>query len=147
MKIVEIKQIIPVLLQQLLEIWENSVRGTHLFLSDDEIKSIKKYVPQALKEISHLVIVENESKIPIAFMGNNGQKLEMLFVSNEQRGKGIGKRLIEYGIEIYSINKLTVNEQNPLAKDFYEHIGFQVYKKSNYDEQGNPYSLLYMKQI
>ncbi len=26
MKIVEIKQIIPVLLQQLLEIWENSVR-------------------------------------------------------------------------------------------------------------------------
>ena len=147
MKIVEIKQIIPVLLQQLLEIWENSVSGTHLFLSDDEIKSIKKYVPQALKEISHLAIVENESKIPIAFMGNNGQKLEMLFVSNEQRGKGIGKRLIEYGIEIYSINKLTVNEQNPLAKDFYEHMGFQVYKKSNYDEQGNPYSLLYMKQI
>ena len=54
MKIVEIKQIIPVLLQQLLEIWENSVRGTHLFLSDDEINNIKKYVPQALKEISHL---------------------------------------------------------------------------------------------
>lgn len=147
MKIVEIKQITPVLLQQLLEIWENSVRTTHLFLSDDEIKSIKKYVPQALKEISHLVIAENESKIPIAFMGIDGQKLEMLFVSNEQRGKGIGKRLIEYGIEIYSINELTVNEQNPLAKDFYEHLGFQVYKKSNYDEQGNPYPLLYMKQI
>lgn len=147
MKIVEIKQITPVLLQQLLEIWENSVRATHLFLSDDEIKSIKKYVPQALKEISHLVIAENESKIPIAFMGIDGQKLEMLFVSNKQRGKGIGKRLIEYGIEIYSINELTVNEQNPLAKDFYEHMGFQVYKKSNYDEQGNPYSLLYMKQI
>ncbi len=147
MKIVEIKQISPVLLQQLLEIWENSVRATHLFLSDDEIKSIKKYVPQALKEISHLVIAENESKIPIAFMGIDGQKLEMLFVSNEQRGKGIGKRLIEYGIEIYSINELTVNEQNPLAKDFYEHMGFQIYKKSNYDEQGNPYPLLYMKQI
>ncbi len=147
MKIVEIKQITPVLLQQLLEIWENSVRATHLFLSDDEIKSIKKYVPQALKEISHLVIAENESKIPIAFMGIDGQKLEMLFVSNKQRGKGIGKRLIEYGIEIYSINELTVNEQNPLAKDFYEHMGFQVYKKSNYDEQGNPYPLLYMKQI
>ncbi len=147
MKIVEIKQITPVLLQQLLEIWENSVRATHLFLSDDEIKSIKKYVPQALKEISHLIIAENESKILIAFMGIDGQKLEMLFVSNEQRGKGIGKRLIEYGIEIYSINELTVNEQNPLAKDFYEHMGFQVYKKSNYDEQGNPYPLLYMKQI
>jgi len=142
MKIVEIKQITPVLLQQLLEIWENSVRATHLFLSDDEIKSIKKYVPQALKEISHLIIAENESKILIAFMGIDGQKLEMLFVSNEQRGKGIGKRLIEYGIEIYSINELTVNEQNPLAKDFYEHMGFQVYKRTELEEQGNPYPLL-----
>ena len=80
-------------------------------------------------------------------MGNNGQKLEMLFVSNEQRGKGIGKRLIEYGIEIYSINELAVNEQNPFAKGFYEHMGFQVYKRSNYDEQGNYYPLLYMKRI
>lgn len=88
-------------------------------------------------------IVEIKQITPVLLQ----QLLEMLFVSNKQRGKGIGKRLIEYGIEIYSINELTINEQNLLAKDFYEHIGFQVYKKSNYDEQGNPYPLLYMKQI
>ena len=132
MKIVEIKQITPLLLQQLLEIWESSVKATHLFLSDNEIESIKKYVPQALKEVPYLIIAENENETPIAFMGIDKQKLEMLFVSNEQRGKGIGKRLIEYGIEIYSINELAVNEQNPFAKGFYEHMGFQVYKRSNY---------------
>ena len=147
MKIVEIKQITPLLLQQLLEIWESSVKATHLFLSDSEIESIKKYVPQALKEVPYLIIAENENETPIAFMGIDKQKLEMLFVSNEQRGKGIGKRLIEYGIEIYSINELAVNEQNPFAKGFYEHMGFQVYKRSNYDEQGNYYPLLYMKRI
>ncbi len=147
MKIVEIKQITPLLLQQLLEIWESSVKATHLFLSDNEIESIKKYVPQALKEVPYLIIAENENETPIAFMGIDKQKLEMLFVSNEQRGKGIGKRLIEYGIEIYSINELAVNEQNPFAKGFYEHMGFQVYKRSNYDEQGNYYPLLYMKRI
>ena len=147
MKIVEIKQITPLLLQQLLEIWESSLKATHLFLSDNEIESIKKYVPQALKEVPYLIIAENENETPIAFMGIDKQKLEMLFVSNEQRGKGIGKRLIEYGIEIYSINELAVNEQNPFAKGFYEHMGFQVYKRSNYDEQGNYYPLLYMKRI
>ncbi len=147
MKIVEIKQITPLLLQQLLEIWESSVKATHLFLSDNEIESIKKYVPQALKEVPYLIIAENENETPIAFMGIDKQKLEMLFVSNEQRGKGIGKRLIEYGIEVYSINELAVNEQNPFAKGFYEHMGFQVYKRSNYDEQGNYYPLLYMKRI
>ncbi len=147
MKIVEIKQITPLLLQQLLEIWESSVKATHLFLSDNEIESIKKYVPQALKEVPYLIIAENENETPIAFMGIDKQKLEMLFVSNKQRGKGIGKRLIEYGIEVYSINELAVNEQNPFAKGFYEHMGFQVYKRSNYDEQGNYYPLLYMKRI
>ena len=38
-----------------------------------------------------------------------------------------------------------MNEQNPLAKDFYEHMGFEVYKKTAFDEQGNPYPLIYMR--
>ena len=50
------------------------------------------------------------------------------------------------GIKNYSINKLAVNEQNPLAKGFYEHMGFEVYKRTEADEQGNPYPLLYMKR-
>ena len=71
--------------------------------------------------------------------------LEMLFVSAEERGKGFGKRLIEYGIENHAVTRLAVNEQNPQAKGFYEHIGFRVYKRTDLDEQGNPYPLLYMK--
>ncbi len=80
-----------------------------------------------------------------AFMGIEGQKLEMLFIAPEERGKGLGRTLIQYGIENYSVSQLAVNEQNPLAKGFYEHMGFHVYKRTNYDEQGNPYPLLYME--
>lgn len=49
------------------------------------------------------------------------------------------------GIENYSVNKLAMNEQNPLARGFYEHMGFCVYKRTDYDEQGNPYPILYME--
>lgn len=125
--------------------WESSVKETYLFLSENEIESIKKYVPQALKEIPHLIIVENKNQVPVGFMGIENEHLEMLFVSNEERGKGLGKKLLNYGIEQYSVNDLAVNEQNPLAKGFYEHMGFEVYKRTNRDEQGNPYPLLYMK--
>lgn len=69
----------------------------------------------------------------------------MLFIAPEERGKGLGKKLIRYGTENYSINEVAVNEQNPLARGFYEHMGFQVYKRTDCDEQGNPYPLLYMK--
>ena len=145
MRIIEVKDRNTALIKQLLKVWESSVKATHLFLSNDEIENIRKYVPQALKEIPCLIIVENESKIPVGFMGIVEQHLEMLFISDKERGKGLGKELLTYGIEKYSVNRLAVNEQNPLAKGFYEHMGFKVYNRTEYDEQGNPYPLLYMK--
>lgn len=146
MKIIEIKDRNLLLLEQLLDVWESSVRATHLFLSENEIEGIKKYVPQALKEIPHLIIVENENQVPMGFMGIIEQHLEMLFISDEERGKGLGKELLKYGMEKYLITDLAVNEQNPFAKGFYEHMGFKVYKRTDYDEQGNPYPLLYMSR-
>ena len=120
---------------------------THLFLSVDEINNIKQYVPQAIKDVSILVIAENKNGSPVGFMGVDDKRLEMLFVLDKYRGQGIGKQLLQYGIENYSINELTVNEQNPRAKGFYEHMGFEVYKRTELDEQGNPYPLLYMKKV
>ena len=146
MKIIEIKERTPLLLEKLLCVWENSVKATHLFLSDNEINNIKPYVPQALNSVPVLVIAENEKGEPVGFMGISGQMLEMLFIANENRGQGIGKQLLQYGVKNYAVSELTVNEQNPLAKGFYEHMGFTVYKRTELDEQGNPYPLLYMKR-
>ena len=78
-------------------------------------------------------------------MGTDGTKLEMLFVSSGKRGKGLGKRLVLYGMEHDSVREVGVNEQNPQARGFYEHMGFHVYKRTETDEQGNPYPILYMK--
>ena len=96
----------PDLIGQLLDVWEASVRATHLFLTDGEIISIKAYVPQALAAAAHLIAAENENGAPIAFMGIEGGSLEMLFVSPEERGKGLGKTLLRYGIERYGVERL-----------------------------------------
>lgn len=146
MKITEVKKRNPVLIEKLLSVWENSVRATHLFLSDNEIEDIKEYVPRALNSVPVLAVAENENGNLMGFMGIADQMLEMLFVSDEYRGWGTGKQLLQYGIENYGVNELAVNEQNPLAKGFYEHMGFEVYKRTELDEQGNPYPLLYMKR-
>ena len=142
MKIIEVKERTTTLINQLLEVWEDSVKATHLFLSSTEIENIKKYVPQALKEVSFLVIIENENHVPIAFMGIENQ---ILFIKNSERGKGLGKQLLNYGTKNYNVNELVVNEQNPLALGFYEYLGFRTYKRAELDEQGNPYPILYMK--
>lgn len=145
MRIIEVNERTSTLIDELLEVWEGSVKATHLFLSNEEVENIKKYVPQAISTVSHLVITENESHGPIAFMGIEGTKLEMLFIKNSERGKGLGKQLLNYAIENYNVNKLTVNEQNPNAKGFYEYMGFKTYKRTELDGQGNPYPILYMR--
>lgn len=147
MNIYEIENRTSEVMDVLLEIWEDSVRATHDFLSDKEIAQIREYVPQALCSVAHLIVAENESGKMIAFMGIENQRLEMLFLLSAERGKGIGKQLLQYGIENYGIQELTVNEQNPQAVGFYRHMGFETYKRTDYDEEGNPYPLLYMKKI
>ena len=83
------------LIEELTRVWEDSVRATHLFLSEDAKAEIKQFVPEALREVAHPV--------------------------------------------------MSVNEQNPQAIGFYEHLGFKVNKRTETDEQGRPYPLLYME--
>ena len=72
-------------------------------------------------------------------MGIEGNKLEMLFIKNSERKKGFGKKLLTYGITHYGVNELVVNEENPTAIKFYEHMGFKTYQRKELDEQNNPY--------
>ena len=58
-------------------------------------------------------MAKNESGKPVAFMGIENKRLDMLFLSPEERGKGTGRQLIQYGIRNYGIQEATVNEQNP----------------------------------
>lgn len=144
MKIYQAKKITNNLIKSLINIWEPAVIKTHTFLTSKEIENIKEYVPLAIKSVSILLIAIANKEV-IAFIGINDQKIEMLFVKNEFQGLGIGKKLIEYAKSNYNINEVTVNEQNQKALGFYKHIGFQEYKRSDLDEQGNPYPIIYMK--
>lgn len=133
------------LIEKLIDVWKRSVRETHLFLSNEEIEEIKNFVPMALKSVPHLIIENDVNGVPIAFMGIDDGKLEMLFIDPRERGKGLGRELLEHGITKYGVKEVVVNEQNPQAKGFYEHMGFKVYERSEIDEQGNPYPILFMK--
>ena len=60
MKLYELKTRRQPLLTTLLNLWEDSVRATHSFLSNAEIEKIKEYVPQALGGVEHLIVAEKE---------------------------------------------------------------------------------------
>lgn len=134
----------PELVERLVAIWERSVRATHAFLSDAEVAAIKPFVPQALAGVGALVVAEKDG-VPVGFMGVEDGRLEMLFLDPDARGQGLGRTLLTYGIEHLGVTELTVNEQNPQAVGFYEHMGFSTYRRTDLDEEGRPYPLLYMR--
>ena len=81
----------------------------------------------------------DESDIPVAFLGLEGSRIEMLFVDTSHRGQGIGKQLVAFAIENYTANEVTVNEQNPLAIGFYKHMGFHTAQIRRIDENRDSY--------
>ena len=132
------------LISSLVTVWESSIRATHDFFSETNIREIKKYVFQAIEEIPILVVAV-DNKETLAFMGIAEDKLEMLFITAQRRGQGIGRNLLEIGINDYEITEVCVNEQNPQALAFYEYMGFTIYRRSELDEQGNPFPYIVNK--
>lgn len=132
------------LIEKLTALWRQSVTQTHTFLINKDIGEIENYVLQALKEVEHLVVAQNNGDY-LGFMGIEKHRLEMLFLLPQYIGQGVGRKLIEFGIEKYQVGEVTVNEQNPQAVGFYEHLGFKTYKRTATDEQGRPFPLLYMR--
>ncbi len=134
-------------LQELLAVWEDSVRATHTFLSEEDIVNLKPPVLAGLREIPCLCIICcSGDDSPCGFMGVAGDKLEMLFLRNVRRGGGLGGRLLVHAIEELEILYVDVNEQNPAACGFYEHFGFKTFARSELDGQGNPFPILHMKR-
>lgn len=144
-RLAAVKERTPRLIKALTAVWEHSVRATHHFLSESEILRIRAYVPQAVGGVAQLVAAENQAGEPVGFMGVENGRLEMLFLAPEARGCGLGGRLLRCGIEQYGVREVTVNEQNPQAVDFYAHFGFRTYRRTERDEEGGPYPLLYMR--
>ena len=145
MRVYEITERTPERLAELLAVWERSVRATHTFLSESEILRIRGYVPQALAAVPELAVLEEDGRL-LGFLGAGEGRLEMLFLDPDARGRGLGRALLTYGLEQYAIREVTVNEQNPAAAGFYRHMGFAVYRRSELDEQGGPYPILYMRR-
>jgi len=131
---------------QLIEVWEASVRATHDFLTDEEIKQLKSLILEKnYFDAVELKCCKNTQGEIIGFCGVAEKKIEMLFVAPSAQGQGIGSALCQYAVEHQNATKVDVNEQNPRAITFYKKMGFRIVGRSAVDKQGRPYPLLHME--
>ena len=96
----------------ILQVWESSVKATHLFLTEANIVSLRSFVKEGVKFISNLAVIRDEEDTIQAFIGVHDNKIEMLFVKDTCRGRGLGKHLVNWAINTLNIKFVDVNEQN-----------------------------------
>ena len=145
-EIVELKEELrsSKVIANLVGLWNDSVKATHKFLTEQNIKDLLPFVEIGLKQVKTLLLVVDDDDFA-GFIGIENQKIEMLFLSPKYFKKGIGKKLINIAISKYNAIYVDVNEQNPNAAGFYQHMGFRVFDRSELDDQGNSFPILHMK--
>lgn len=130
---------------ELIRLWEKSVRSTHHFLTEESIQFYKPLIRNHYLSAVELSIIRNSHGKIAAFMGLSDELIEMLFVHPDEQGKGYGKRLIEYAIRQKQIDKVDVNEDNDQALRFYQHLGFEIIGRDETDSMGKPYPILHLQ--
>ncbi|SHH66202.1 putative acetyltransferase [Chryseobacterium oranimense] len=128
---------------KIMEIWESAVKATHDFLAEEDFNYFKEAIPgDYLPQLDvYLISEDGEAK---GFASVAGDTLEMLFIHDDPRGKGYGKKLYEWMKETTGLTKVDVNEQNPQAIGFYEKMGFKRVGRSEKDGSGKNYPLIHM---
>ena len=126
-------------------VWEASVRATHHFLQDADIRALRPLVREQYLPMVELRVYRDEQQNIVGFLGVADNRLEMLFVAPQVFGLGIGKQLLRFAIEQLNVTELDVNEQNPQALGFYQHQGFVITGRSPLDGQGIPFPLLHLR--
>jgi putative acetyltransferase len=142
----DIRRALPTDREVLLDIWLRSVRVTHTFVSEDDVRAMTPQVREYLtSSATEFWVLCNESGAVMGFMGMSGNKMESLFLAPEFHRRGGGRYLVRHVQAMHDELLVDVNEQNTAARAFYEACGFVVEGRSELDEQGRPYPLLHLR--
>ena len=127
---------------RLVAVWRSAVDATHDFLAEADRDAIEARLASDYFPHVDLFVAEDDGAI-VGFAGTAGERLEMLFVDDVERGRGIGTSLLAYVVGL-GVTAVDVNEQNPQAVAFYRRRGFDVVGRSELDGDGRPYPLLHL---
>lgn len=130
-------------IEELTNVWRDSVEATHHFLSLDAIDRLEPLIRDEHLPRLRIHVAERNGCI-LGFIGLDKDQVAMLFVADEVRSTGVGSKLLGWAQEQFPRLHLEVNEQNPRAAIFYIRRGFTPAGCVETDAHGSPHRLLRM---
>ena len=90
-----VENVIPDDYPEMLSVWEDSVRATHDFITEEDIAFFKPIILEQAFPTVTLRCVKSDNGAILGFIGVSDARIEMLFILNQARGQGIGKLLLQ----------------------------------------------------
>lgn len=143
-RIEKISHLTDTVKEELAELWEESVRSSHHFLTENNISYYRTRLKEVYLQAVQLYVIRN-TRI-VAFMGLGDDMVEMLFVLPSEKGKGHGTALLNFALHEKHIHKIDVNEDNQEAYTFYINRGYKVVGRDAVDADGKPYPVIHMEK-
>ncbi|MHA7662982.1 GNAT family N-acetyltransferase [Mycolicibacterium sp. HS_4_1] len=128
---------------ELVRIWRSAVEATHDFLSADDIDFYERRLAEEYLKLVEVTVADSDG-VPVGFAGVAGGSLEMLFIDQQHRGRGVGSVLLADAVAKSPGLVVDVNEQNPQAVGFYHRHGFVTLSRSETDGDGRPFPILHL---
>jgi putative acetyltransferase len=143
----------------LLPIWRSAVEASHHFLAPADIDWYEPFVASFLETAADLRVAVRAHPLadgrtagePLGFIAHDAGAIQMLFVTAEAQGTGVGSALLasvrgdSRGPGGTGSLTVDVNEDNASGRRFYESRGFTVVSRSPLDDQGRPFPLLHLR--
>lgn len=121
-------------INKLGDIWLNSNIKSHNFIDKSYWINNYENVLEAFKD-SEIIVYKSEGEI-LGFCGLTDDYIAGMFVEENERGKGVGKDLMQYIQNDKDTLFLNVYKNNSKAIYFYKNHNFKIVDE-NTDETGN----------
>lgn len=129
---------------ELTRVWEEAVRSSHHFLTEDDIRFYRQRMRGMYLPAVDLYVIRDTHIA--AFMGLSDDMVEMLLVLSSEKGKGYGSALLRYALHERHIHKIDVNEDNAEVYRFYLNRGYRVTGRDDTDADGRPFPIIHMEK-
>lgn len=124
-----IRKMLPNDVLILADIWLNTSLIAHNFIPENywiENKTlmIENYLPNSEVYVAH------EADDILGFIALNEHYIAAIFVDEKNQGKGIGKQLINYVMNLRNELRLNVYQKNEKSVNFYKARNFKIISES-----------------
>ena len=123
-------------LEQIINVWYQSSKLAHPFLSSNFVEKVKSDMTNIYIPDSETWVYEVDNLI-VGFISMIDNEIGGLFVLPNNQSNGIGTKLVDFIKKEHTELEVEVFEKNNIGRAFYDKYGFEIIKKYSHQESGN----------